>query len=91
MTLHRYSARRDANETALIGFLEQLGFQVTRLSGTGVPDLLLSRRQMWHVAEVKMPEGRHRPRQREFRDRHRAPVATLVTATDCLNLSDSVP
>ena len=91
MSLLRYNARRDDNEPALVKCLEQLGFHVTTVSGKGVPDLILSRRQLFHLAEIKAPTGRDRPAQINFRAKHSAPVHRLVTVEDCVKLSQTVP
>jgi hypothetical protein len=79
--------------------LHRCGFAVTRLSGSGVPDLLLSRRHYWHLAEVKLPVGprggvkgkKLLPSQIGFRDQHSAPVHVLRTLDDVATLAGAVP
>jgi hypothetical protein len=91
VSLRRFNPRRDGNECELIGALEKCGFAVDRISGAGIPDLLVSRRGQFHVVEVKMPKGRDKPAQIAFRDRHHAPVHRIVTLTDVQNLARLVP
>lgn len=82
MSIHRRAAKRDANEPEIVAALESLGFAVTRLSGEGVPDLLLSRAGDWYVAEVKMPNGRLKPAQIAFSQKHTGPVPIFRTRAD---------
>jgi hypothetical protein len=51
------SARTDANQAEIVAALRQIGVEVTDLSavGGGVPDLLLSYRGYWLLAEVIGP------------------------------------
>jgi hypothetical protein len=90
----RRTQHRDANEPVVVEALERCGFAVESLpGGKGVPDLLLSRRGHWYVAEVKNPQGRNRVEdtQREFADRHHAPVCILRTPDDVVNFARMVP
>lgn len=41
MSIHRRAARRDSNEAAIVDALRQCGYVVDRVSGTGLPDLLV--------------------------------------------------
>jgi hypothetical protein len=43
MSIHRKNAKRDANEPEVIQTLEACGWNVRRISGAGLPDLLLWR------------------------------------------------
>lgn len=43
MSLHRRAAKRDSNEGPIVQALQAQGFHVTRISGAGVPDLLVSK------------------------------------------------
>jgi hypothetical protein len=90
----RRTQHRDANEPVVVDALERCGFAVDALpGGKGVPDLLLSRRGRWYVAEVKNPQGKNRVEntQREFADRHHAPVHILRTAEDAIDFARMVP
>jgi Holliday junction resolvase len=66
--------------------LEAQGFQVTRISGAGVPDLLVSKRPTFlRLVEVKMPKGRFRPAQLAFKANWRGPaIITLRSVDDAL-------
>jgi len=91
MSLFRLAAKRDANENVLVDCLRSLGFNVTRTSGMGLPDLILSRRQVFHLAEVKSRYGKYTPAQLTFKAHHSAPVYRLETLDDCLALSKAAP
>lgn len=99
MSLRRHNPKRDANEPEIVRALEQCGFAVEPISQRGVPDLLVSRRGHWWTVETKRPPG---PRgglkgrtltdeQVAFRDRHRAPVQVIRTATEAVQWAGSVP
>jgi len=51
----RRAAKRDDNEGAIIDALRDVGCRVTQLSGAGVPDLLVGRRGVTYLLEVKDP------------------------------------
>jgi len=50
--------KRDANENAIVVALQAAGAYVFRLSGKGVPDLLVAYKGRWEPLEVKSPQGR---------------------------------
>lgn len=50
------SRKRDENEAEIVKALRKAGAVVWRLSGPGLPDLLLHYRGRWHVMEVKRPK-----------------------------------
>lgn len=52
------SRRRDSNEAEIVKALQQLGATVIRISGKDAPDLLISHRGRWLVAEVKSARGK---------------------------------
>lgn len=91
MSLLRHNPRRDANEAAIVAALEAAGCHVERLSGFGVPDLLISRRGRWHVAEVKTPRGRLKKSQQRFAELARAPVAILRSVQEALDWARGIP
>ena len=85
MSLYRRAAKRDDAEPAVVDELTRRGAKVTRLSGIGVPDLLVSFRGRWLLAEVKTGKAKARPTQDQFRRRHApAPVATLRTPAEAV-------
>lgn len=53
--LRRQAARRDRNEAALVHYLRERGAVVERLSGAGIPDLLVGYAGRWWPVEVKQP------------------------------------
>lgn len=86
MSLHRRNPRRDANEVEIVRALQAMGFQVTRISGAGVPDLLVSRRPDFvRLVEIKMPKGRYKPAQVKFQAEWQGPpIVTLRSVEDAL-------
>jgi RNA-splicing ligase RtcB len=77
MTLHRFAARRDANEPEIRSRFAHHGWHTEALSGTGMPDLLclgdiqpLAWRRSTHphvrqvvLVDVKTPKGGFKPAQ----------------------------
>ncbi len=49
----RRAAKRDVNEPEIVAALERVGAVVFRVSGAGLPDLLVSFRGRWTPIEVK--------------------------------------
>ena len=100
MSLMRRSAKRDANELEIVAALENCGCLVQRLSGGGVPDLMV-----WAplvddgkivLIEIKMPKQRARknPLQQAWRGKWRtagAPVFVVETVEEAIKIvrSDS--
>jgi Holliday junction resolvase len=86
--LARHAAKRDANEPLIVQALEAQGFHVARISGKGIPDLLVSKRGGFlRLAEVKNPLGRNRETsdQAKFRGAYQGPpIITLRTVDDAL-------
>lgn len=58
MSIHRKNAKRDANEPEIINALTQAGATVHKLSGAGIPDLLIGYRQETYLIDVKNKAGR---------------------------------
>ncbi len=83
-SLHRRNPRRDGNELELVRALEAQGFVVDRISGTGLPDLLVSKaKQMW-LCEVKQPKGKLKPTQIAWRARFQGPTPIILRSLeDC--------
>lgn len=82
MTIHRRNPRRDRNEPEIMAELRAYGFQVEQVSGTGVPDLLLSRAGRWYTAEIKSEGEKLTEAQRAFHARAKAHIPVLRTAED---------
>lgn len=66
----RQDARRDANEPDIVMALEKEGYKVHRIGDPG--DLLIWNpdSRHWIVLEVKMPDGRLTPKQKEYREKN---------------------
>jgi len=88
--IHRHAAKRDANEHDIVVCLERIGFHVERLSGVGVPDLLLSKNGRWHVVEIKSRTGTATEQQSLFARRARAPVYVLRGIDDAVAFAAEV-
>jgi hypothetical protein len=90
VSLHRRNPRRDGNEAAIRQALEAQGFCVMPISGTGIPDLVVSQPagtrpypRVWLV-EVKQPKGTFKPAQMAWREKWGGAVPiTLRTIEDC--------
>lgn len=53
MSLARRNPKRDGNEAAIVNSLRRLGATVARISGHGLPDLLVGWRGKWVLVEIK--------------------------------------
>jgi Holliday junction resolvase len=82
MSLHRRNPRRDGNEKEIVAALEAQGFVVDRISGKGLPDLLVSRAGRQWLVEVKMPKGAFKPSQVLWRQRFRGPAPITLRSVD---------
>ena len=78
----RIDARRDANEPAIVEALQAQGFTVDRISGKGIPDLLVSKAGRLWLCEVKMPKGTFKPAQTAWRERWRGPEPITLRSVD---------
>lgn len=88
MSLHRRNPRRDANEPEIVRALEAQGFVVDRISGKGIPDLLVSKAGRMYLVEVKMPKGAFKPSQVAWRQRFRGPAPiTLRSVQDACHFA----
>lgn len=83
MSLSRKNPRRDANEKGIVEALEAVGAAVFRLSGAGVPDLLVHFRGRWQPLEIKTKTGRLTRRQVEARF-NAGPIPVARTADEAL-------
>jgi len=57
MSIHRYNARRDANEAPIIDELEKCGVECYRISGKGLPDVLCKFNGRWQPLGIKPEKG----------------------------------
>jgi len=83
--LARLNPKRDANEVAIVDVLEKRGYCVTRVSGKGVPDLVVGKGAFMTWVEVKAEKGTYTPAQIVWRSRWRGPSPiTLRSVSDAL-------
>jgi Holliday junction resolvase len=82
MSLYRRNPRRDGNEAEIVRALEAQGFHVDRISGAGIPDLLVSKAGRMWLVEVKMPKGRFKPAQVKWRTEFRGPAPLTVRSVE---------
>jgi hypothetical protein len=61
-----WNVKRDGNEGPIVDALEAVGAEVWRVSGTGLPDLLVRFRGVLYAGEVKTAKGRLRASQGAF-------------------------
>lgn len=62
----RYNAKRDSNEGDIVDYLRKAGCSVERISGTGIPDLLVGLHGLNLLMEVKVPGKKLRESQEEW-------------------------
>lgn len=82
----RQAARRDNNETEIVSALEAVGCSVTRLSQSGVNDLLVGRQGMNFLIEVKKLKGKLTPAQVEFRNNWQGQYDVARSAEEALRI-----
>jgi len=83
MSLHRRNPRRDANEPAIVDALERMGFSVSRVSGAGVPDLLVGKWPSFlRMVEIKVEKGRYTPAQVQWRQTWRGPAPITLRSLE---------
>jgi len=82
----RLKAKTDDNQQEIMDALRAAGAEVTSLHqlGQGVPDLLVSFRGVWHVAEVKSDVGHLTDPQNEWIDKQKAVVYVWHTPAEAL-------
>lgn len=78
----RHNARRDQNEKGIVEALEAQGFVVDRMSGKGLPDLLVSKAGRQWLVEVKMPKAPFKPAQILWRQRFRGPAPITLRSVE---------
>lgn len=84
MSLHRYAAKRDANEREIIKALRQLGAEVYELSSRSIPDLLVGWRGVNYLIEVKSDKGKLTPYQNEFHQTWTGQVAIIRSVDEAV-------
>lgn len=91
MTIHRYSAKRDANEKPIRQALQAVGAEVVQLSGKNIPDLLCAFRHKLYLFEVKMPKtGRVSEGQKEFHEAWYGLVHVVRTPEEALHIIGAI-
>lgn len=81
--LARHAAKRDANEPEIVQALEAQGFSVTRISGKGVPDLVVGKGPTFlRLVEIKAPKGIYTTAQNEWRARWNGPEPVTLRSVD---------
>jgi hypothetical protein len=80
MSLHRWNAKRDANEKAIVEALRAAGALVFHLSASGLPDLLAVFRGRWIPLEIKRARRRTTVTDRRGRSLTPAQCATYRVA-----------
>lgn len=66
MSVKRYAAKRDSNETEIIAALHSVGASVAQISAKGLPDLLVGWRGKTFLMETKTRRGKLTPSQQQF-------------------------
>lgn len=84
MTLNRYAAKRDKNESAIVDALRKAGATVTPISGAGVGDLLCGFRGNNYLLEIKTKRGTLTEAQKQFRERWQGQYAVCRTDIQAL-------
>lgn len=82
MSVHRYAAKRDANEKEIIKALKQVGASVYQISGEGVSDLLVGFRGATYLLETKQKSGRLTDPQKYFLETWRGGTIAIVRTVD---------
>ncbi len=84
----RHAAKRDANEGLIVEFLQKSGCSVDRLSGTGIPDLIVGFHGHNILMEVKMPGKKLRPAQEDWHSWWLGQKAVVQTVEDASMVLD---
>lgn len=89
----RRAARVDANQPAIVKAMRKIGAVVTPMHtlGQGVPDLLVSYRQRWHVIEVKTERGELTPDQLSWIGAQRAGVVVVTSPLEAVAFLQRIP
>lgn len=84
MSLHRYAAKRDANEREIIKALRKLGAEVYELSSRSIPDLLIGWRGQNYLVEVKQEKGKLTKDQERFHQTWTGQVAIIRSVDEAV-------
>ena len=84
MSVLRHDAKRDENELQIVRALELLGYTVQRLSGQGMPDLLVGGRKRCWLLEVKIPGAKLNPLQQNWHAWWKGHVAVVNSAQQAI-------
>ena len=91
MSLKRYAARRDTNEPPIIEALRGVGAGVQQLSGTpGLPDLLVSFRDVNYLMEIKTEKGKLTPDEIRWIENWKSPVYIVRTPERALEIIGAI-
>jgi Holliday junction resolvase len=92
MSIKRHDPKRDANEPPIVEALQAVGANVYRVSGEGLPDLLVIFRGEIYLMEVKTGKGRLTLAQEKFMlDNGDVPnVSVVKTIDDALTLIGAI-
>lgn len=85
MSINRYNPQRDSNEPEIIKAYESLGCSVHRVSGTGVPDLLIGYKGFCEVVEVKTKKGKLTKEQAKFKIEFNGEYRVVREVEDVIN------
>jgi hypothetical protein len=82
----KYAARIDTTHEEIVTCLRLInaGVQSMATIGKGCPDLLISYRGKWYVAEVKSGTKDFESDQLAWQERHKAPVLRFNSAGDAM-------
>jgi len=88
MSIHRYAAKVDANQSEIVQALRKAGCTVQSLAsiGRGCPDLLVAREPGLWLMEIKGKKGKLTADQEIWIDQWRGPVHIVRTTDDALQL-----
>lgn len=90
MSLHRINAKRDISEPDIIETLQKHGAVVHRVSGKGIPDLLIGYRGRTYLAEAKTGKRGLNNNQVKFFDEWRGyPPVIFRTVDDVIEWINS--
>ncbi len=84
MSLHRYAAKRDANEREIIKALRQLGAEVIELSARGVPDISVGWKGVNYYFEIKSKNGKLTPDHERFHQTWTGQVAIIRSVDEAV-------
>jgi Holliday junction resolvase len=87
MGLHRRAAKRDAAEPAIVEALRALGWSILKISVKDAPDLVIARRRVTLLAEVKTGRAKLQEGQASFAQSWSGLVVVLRSVDDVVRIS----